>query len=89
MGAPGRMAKWAEQLAIAGGLGTALAGRFRPTAVLSGLALLASSALTRFAVLDAGLESARDPKHTIEPQKARLAARRAAGDTGDSTVTVG
>ena len=53
------------------------------------LSLLASSALTRFGVMEAGLHSAVDPRYTIEPQKARLAARRAAGITDDSITTVG
>jgi len=56
-------------------------------ALLAGVALLTASALTRFGVLEAGLESARDPRYTIEPQKRRLAARRAAGITGDSITT--
>jgi hypothetical protein len=53
------------------------------------LALAAASALTRFGVFEAGLESARHPRYTIEPQKRRLAARRAAGVTGDSITTAG
>ena len=64
-----------------------LAGRHRGAAVVSGLALMAASALTRFGVFEAGLESARDPRYTIEPQKRRLAARRAAGITDDSITT--
>jgi hypothetical protein len=86
-GAPGRMLKWSERLVIAGGLGTLLGGRRRDVAVASGLALLAASVLTRFGVFEAGLASARDPRYTIEPQKRRLAARRAAGITDDSITT--
>jgi len=88
-GTPGTMLKWSERLVIAGGLGTLLGGRHRGVAALSGLALMAASALTRFGVFEAGLESARDPRYTIEPQKRRLAARRAAGITDDSITTAG
>jgi hypothetical protein len=42
---------------------------------LAGAALVAGSALTRFAVFEAGLASARDPRYTIAPQRRRLAAR--------------
>lgn len=88
-GKAGVMLKWSERLAAAGGLGTLLGGRNRAVAAASGLALLAASALTRFGVFEAGLSSARDPRYTIEPQKNRLAARRAAGITGDSITTAG
>jgi hypothetical protein len=88
-GTPGRMLRWSERLVIAGGLGTLLGGRNRGVAAASGLALLTASALTRFGVFEAGLESARDPRSTIEPQKRRLAARRAAGITDDSITTAG
>lgn len=88
-GKAGAMLKWSERLAAAGGLGSLLAGRSRVVAAASGLALLAASALTRFGVFEAGLASARDPRYTIEPQKKRLAARRAAGVTGDSITTAG
>ena len=86
-GTPGRMLRGSEALAIAGGLGTLLGGRRRGVAVLSGLALLTASALTRFGVLEAGIQSAKDPRYTIEPQKRRLAARREAGVTDDSITT--
>jgi hypothetical protein len=38
---------------------------------LSGAALLAASALTRFGIFEAGMASARDPKYTIVPQRQR------------------
>ncbi|OBG24310.1 NrfD/PsrC family molybdoenzyme membrane anchor subunit [Mycobacterium sp. 852002-51057_SCH5723018] len=88
-GNPGRMLRLSERLVMAGGLGTLIGGRNRGVAVVSGLALATASALTRFAVFEAGLESARHPRYTIEPQKRRLAARRAAGVTGDSITTAG
>jgi formate-dependent nitrite reductase membrane component NrfD len=88
-GRAGTMMRLSEALAVAGGLGTLLGGRRRGVAVASGLALLAASALTRFGVFEAGIHSARDPRYTIEPQKRRLAARRAAGVTDDSITTAG
>ena len=86
-GTPGKMLRYSEALAIAGGLGTLLGGRRRAVAALSGLALMTASALTRFGVLEAGIDSAKDPRYTIEPQKRRLAARREAGITDDSITT--
>jgi formate-dependent nitrite reductase membrane component NrfD len=86
-GRPGVMLRLSEGLAAAGGLGTMLAGRRRGVAVASGLALVAASALTRFGIFEAGIASAKDPRYTIEPQKRRLAARRAAGITDDSITT--
>lgn len=86
-GHPGHLLEWAERLAIAGGLGAAVFGGRRLPAAASGLMLLSASALTRFGMLDAGIESTKDPRHTIEPQKARLQARREAGITGDSITT--
>lgn len=88
-GTPGALLKWTERLLLVGGLGTLLGGRQRVVAAASGLALLGASACTRFGVFYAGLNSARDPRYTIEPQRRRLKARRAAGQTGDSITTVG
>ena len=88
-GRAGTMMRLSEGLAVAGGIGTLLGGRRRSVAVASGLALVAASALTRFGVFEAGIHSAKDPRYTIEPQKRRLAARRAAGVTDDSITTAG
>ncbi len=86
-GTPGTLMRTAERLAIAGGVGALLSGRSRVVSVASGLALLAASACTRFGVFHAGIESAKNPRYTIEPQKRRLAARRAAGIVDDSITT--
>lgn len=86
-GQPGAMLRWSERLAVAGGLGALLLGGNRFTAAASGLALMSASALTRFGIFEAGMESARDPRYTVEPQRRRLAARRAAGITDDSITT--
>jgi formate-dependent nitrite reductase membrane component NrfD len=88
-GRPGTLLRLSEALAVAGGIGTLLGGRRRGVAAVSGLALVAASALTRFGVYEAGVRSAKDPRYTIEPQKRRLAARRAAGITDDSITTAG
>ena len=88
-GSAGSMLRWSEALAVAGAVGTLLGGRRRSVATASGLSLLAASALTRFGVFRAGIRSAKDPRYTIEPQKRRLAARRAAGATDDSITTAG
>ena len=86
-GRPGRLAKAATALTAAGAAGAALFGRTRIGAAASGLALMAGSAATRFAVVEAGIESAKDPKYTVIAQKARLAARRASGQVTDSIAT--
>ncbi|RAE55963.1 hypothetical protein, partial [Burkholderia multivorans] len=54
---------------------------------VSGAALAAASAYPRFGVLEAGIESTKDPRHVIEPQRARIAERRARGNTDDSITT--
>ena len=88
-GRPGTLLRWAERLAVAGGIAAVLGGRSRVLSAAGGAALLTASALTRFGVLEAGLESVKDPRRVIEPQKERLAARRAAGRTDDSITTAG
>lgn len=88
-GRPGTLLRWSERLAIAGGLGAVVSGRHRALAAASGLALLGASACTRFGVLEAGIESAKDPRYTVVPQRNRLNQRRASGVTDDSITTVG
>jgi hypothetical protein len=49
-----------------------LAGRRRrPVLVVGGLLECAGAALERFAVVQAGRDSARDPEATVSPQRAR------------------
>ncbi len=71
-GRAGTYMRAARALTIAGAAGTLLAGRSRTAAVLSGAALLAGSACTRFGIFEAGLESARDPKYVVVPQRERM-----------------
>jgi formate-dependent nitrite reductase membrane component NrfD len=72
---PGRFLRAARALNLAGAAGSVLAGRSRAAAVVSGTALMGASLLTRFAVFQAGLASAKDPKYTVVPQRARVDAR--------------
>jgi formate-dependent nitrite reductase membrane component NrfD len=71
-GRAGRLMEAGEVLTAAGLAGAVLGGRDRSAAMLSGLALLAASALTRFGVFEAGRASARDPSYTVQPQRERL-----------------
>lgn len=75
-GTAGRRLKLAKALTVAGAAGAVLAGRrHRAAAALSGAALLAGSGLTRFGLFEAGMESARDPRYTVGPQRRRLRER--------------
>jgi len=87
-GKAGRLLRAAEALTGAGAVGAMLFGRNRIGAGLSGVALLAGSALTRFGIFEAGMESAKDPKYTVQPQRERLERRRADGVTNDSITTI-
>jgi hypothetical protein len=78
-GRPGRLMHAAEALTAAGLAGAVLARRSRAAAVLAGVALVTSSALTRFGVFEAGMASARDPAYTVRPQRERLRQRQADG----------
>lgn len=77
----GRAGRWRQAsrvLTAAGAVGALLGRHRRPVAVASGLAVLAGSLATRFAVFHAGLASAEDPADTVVPQRRRLAEREAA-----------
>uniref|UniRef100_UPI0008388C51 NrfD/PsrC family molybdoenzyme membrane anchor subunit n=1 Tax=Piscicoccus intestinalis TaxID=746033 RepID=UPI0008388C51 len=77
-GRAGTLLTAAKAATVAGAALTVVGGRNRAVAALAGLALNAGSALTRFGIFYGGIESAKDPKYTVIPQKQRLAARRAA-----------
>jgi formate-dependent nitrite reductase membrane component NrfD len=80
-----RLRQWSEYLTVGGALGAAVS-RHRAVTVASGLALLAGSALQRFGVFEAGVESTRDPKYVVVPQRERLAAGQPArGDRSAAT----
>ena len=87
-GTGGGYLRIAKALTIAGGFGTLLGGRSRVIAAASGIALASASALTRAGIVEAGMESARDPKYTVRVQKDRLEERRRQGQVHDSIVTV-
>ncbi len=88
-GAAGRVAASGAATVAANKAGRSWKTRtlLRTLSVVSGAALAAASAYTRFGVLEAGIESTKDPRHVIEPQRARLAERRARGITDDSITT--
>ena len=80
-GKAGSYMRIAKTLNIIGTAGTVLLGRRSRTAsVISGAALMAGSAYTRFGIFEAGQQSARDPKYTVVPQRERL--DRAKGNLG-------
>ena len=77
-GRAGALMRASKALTVAGAVGAALLGRrSRVAAVLSGAALVAGSACTRFGVFEAGQASARDPRYTVVPQRERLERRQA------------
>ena len=67
-----RLLDASRALTIGGALGTVILGRHPQAARVSGAALLAGAACTRFAIFEAGQESARDPRYTVVPQRQRL-----------------
>jgi formate-dependent nitrite reductase membrane component NrfD len=71
-GRAGLLMRTAEALTVVGVLGAiGAAHRSRMGAALSGAALLGASACARFGIFEAGLQSARDPKYTVQPQRER------------------
>ncbi|GAA5194412.1 polysulfide reductase NrfD [Rugosimonospora acidiphila] len=78
-GRAGRRLRAARALSVAGAAGAVLGRRNRLVSALSGAALIAAAALTRFGIFDGGVASAKDPKYTVTPQRQRLE-QAAAGD---------
>lgn len=89
-GTAGRRLKAAKALTALGALGAATLGRrSRAAAAASGMALVAGSALTRFGLFAAGVASAKDPRYTVEPQRARLNARQSGQPLGPPETRAG
>ena len=74
-GRAGMYMKAGEALTVLGMAGALAARRGRAVGALSGAALLAASAATRWGVFHAGLASAGDPRYTVVPQRERLRRR--------------
>jgi hypothetical protein len=73
-GRAGRLLRAGRALTAAGLAGAVLGRRSRLVSALSGAALLAAAVATRFGIFFGGVASAKDPRYTVEPQRARLAA---------------
>lgn len=71
-GRAGTYMRLAERATAAGTLAAMFARRSKLAAWASGAALLCGSALTRFGIFEAGLQSASDPKYTVGPQRERV-----------------
>jgi hypothetical protein len=86
-GDAGRSLERASTLTAAGVLGSMLLGRrSRLAALASGAALLAGGFYERLGLLHAGVQSTKDPKYVVTPQRERIAARKAAGTPDDASV---
>jgi hypothetical protein len=85
-GDAGRFLERASTLTAAGVLGSMLLGRrSRTAAVVCGAALLAGGFFERLGLLHAGIQSTKDPKYVVTPQRERMAARaEGAGGTDGS-----
>ncbi|MCL2541851.1 MAG: polysulfide reductase NrfD [Nocardioidaceae bacterium] len=75
-GLPGRLMRIARAATAVASAATVVGGRrSRIVAAAAGATYVAASVVTRFGVFEAGMDSARDPKYTVVPQRERLAAR--------------
>jgi formate-dependent nitrite reductase membrane component NrfD len=79
-----RLRQLAEACTVTGAVALLVGRRRRPVLVAGGLLECAGAALERFAVVEAGRDSARDPEATVSPQRARReASRRVRGAAAD------
>jgi formate-dependent nitrite reductase membrane component NrfD len=75
-GQAGGQLERASTLTAVGVLGSMLLGRrSRTAAIASGVALLAGGFFERLGLLHAGVQSTKDPKYVVQPQRERKAAR--------------
>jgi hypothetical protein len=77
-GRAGRLLRTGRNLTLMGALGALLGGRSRVVSALSGAALLAAAAATRFGIYEGGVASMKDPRYTVLPQRQRLDQERPA-----------
>ncbi len=78
--AAGAYARSSKRLTLTGALLLGVCGRrSRPASVAAGGMLLAGAWCERWSVFEAGLQSARDPRDTVDPQRARVDSGRGHG----------
>jgi len=87
-GLAGRWHRTSRALTIGGIALAALSRRSRALSAAAGVALLGGSLATRFSVFEAGQASARDPRYTVVPQRARSDARSADTRSADTAPAV-
>jgi formate-dependent nitrite reductase membrane component NrfD len=80
-GQAGAAAKVARAASLGGAGLLALGGRRRTAAVAGSALLLAGEIALRWSVFKAGIQSARDPKYTVRPQRERLSSREPGAST--------
>jgi hypothetical protein len=86
-GTAGALTRASKALVGAGAGILALRGKRSPRAAVAGSGLLlVGEVLLRFAVWQAGKQSARDPKYTVEPQRARDEARQEEVGAGEGAA---
>jgi len=79
-GAAGRLNKLSKVCTAAGAALLAWSGKRSRAATTAGGALVLGGELAmRFAVFKAGFQSARDPRYTVQPQRARVKQRKGVG----------
>jgi hypothetical protein len=78
-GEAGTYSRLAKGLSVLGAAVMTARGRGRTGALAGGAMIVGGSIFTRWAIFKAGVESAKDPKYTVAPQRARVEARSASG----------
>jgi hypothetical protein len=77
-GRAGKLMSASRALTVAGAGLSLAASRSRVAAAFAGAAYLAAGLCTRFGVYNAGVESTKDPKYVVVPQRERLARQASA-----------
>lgn len=84
-GRAGTLRQAARALTVGGAALSVLGRRSRLARAVSGAAYVAGSACLRLGIFEAGVESARDPRYTVEPQRRRLEAAAAMRNSQPAT----
>jgi hypothetical protein len=71
-GRSGTLLRLGRNLTAAGAVVALVGRRSRILSALSGAALLAASAATRFGIFEGGVASVKDPRYTVVPQRERV-----------------